>query len=655
MKKLKFLFKWSIILISIFILLYLGIYTYAKYKGKLSIESANKFYIYDYKDEVVDDLNDTWVSIDYISDYVKIATISIEDKNFYKHSGFDYLRIIKSLYVNIKNRKTLQGASTISQQLSKNLFLTFERTWQRKIKEAWLTIQLESQYDKDEILEAYLNTINYGGIYGIEKASQYYFHKSSKDLDLAEASILVGIPKSPSNYSPITNLENAKNRQLLILNTMVNLGYITEEEKENAYNKELTYYGNFLSDSSKTIMYYKDAVMQELDKIDSIPDSFIETGGLKIYTYLDLNAQSILEKSMDKNIENKDIEIAGIIMEPNTGHVLALTGGRDYAISKYNRAINAKRQMGSTLKPFLYYAALENGFTASTTFTSEKTTFVFAENKTYSPSNFNNTYANKSISMPAALSFSDNIYAVKTHLFLGEDTLVSLLKRIGITTNIDSIPSLALGSEEMKLIDMTAAYSTLANLGYKVNPKLIRRVEDINGNVLYENKEEKEAVLNPSLAYIMNENLTSTYNYNFIDYAYPTCYDLTKSLTHKYSIKTGTTDTDHLVFGYNPNIVVGLWSGFDNNEESDAVNGKNLKYMWRDIVEEYLKDTEDTWYKIPDNVVGVLVDPITGVPATKKTKKPTMFYYLKGTEPTFNDSLDTLIPTIKEKDKKEKR
>lgn len=651
MKKLKFIFEKGIILVAILMVSYLGLVIYAKYKTKLPIESANKFYIYDTNNNLVNELNEAWIDIDDISNYVIDATISIEDKNFYKHSGFDYLRIIKSLYINIKNGKTLQGASTISQQLSKNLFLSFDKTWERKIKEAWLTIQLENQYDKDTILEAYLNTINYGGIYGIEQASQYYFHKSSKDLNLAEASMLAGIPKSPSNYSPITNLENAKNRQRLILNAMIENNYITKEESDEAYNQELTYYGNFESSSSKTIMYYKDAVMQELQNINTIPNSFLETGGLKIYTYLDMDAQGILEQAMDKNITNKDIEIATIMMDPNNGHIIALTGGRDYSKSQFNRAINAKRQMGSTLKPFLYYAGLENGFTSSTTFTSEKTTFVFSENKTYSPANYNNKYGNKSISMPAALAYSDNIYAVKTHLFLGEDALVNLLKRVGITTDITPVPSLALGSEEMKLIEMTSAYSSLANLGYKVEPKLIKKVEDMNGNILYENKEKKEAILNSSLAYIMNENLTSTYNYNFIDYNYPTCHDIKASLTHKYSIKTGTTDTDHLVFGYNRKIVIGMWSGYDDNKDSELSNGKELRYMWRDIAENYLKDNENTWYNIPNNVVGVLVDPITGMVATKETKKPTIFYYIKGTEPTFDNNLDALIPTIKEEDK----
>ena len=202
---------------------------------------------------------------------------------------------------------------------------------------------------------------------------------------------------------------------------------------------------------------------------------------------------------------------------------------------------------------------------------------------------------------------------------------------------------------------MTAAYSSLANLGYRIKPHLIKRVEDMNGNVLFENKDDKEAILNSSLAYIMNENLTSTYNYNFIDYNYPTCHDITSTLTHKYAIKTGTTDTDHLVFGYNSNIVIGMWSGYDDNSNSELSNGRELRYMWRDIAEGYLEGKDESWYTIPDNVVGVLVDPISGTPANKNTKKPTMFYYIKGTEPTFNDSLDTLIPTIKEENTTQKK
>ena len=648
MKKLKKIIKVPLYLLIFFTTTYIGIYLVASITKKLDINTSNGYYLYDTNNKLMNGTSDQWVKLNNISNNLINATISIEDKKFYNHQGFDFLRIAKSLYINIINGKTLQGASTITQQYAKNLFLNFDKTWERKIKEAWLTVQLESQYNKDEILEGYLNTINYGGVYGIENASYYYFNKSSSDLSLAEASILAGIPKSPTNYSPILNFNNSKNRQYLVLNSMVQNGYITQTQMDEAYNEELVFYGYIENNNLKTLRYFQDSVMAELDSLN-IPNSLIDTGGLKIYTTLDMNAQTILEEAIKNNFTNEDMQLASIVMNPNNGEILAIAGGKDYNTSQYNRALYSKRQVGSTLKPFLYYSALENGFTESTTFTSEETTFVFSNDKTYSPSNYNNKYGNKEISMAAAVAYSENIYAVKTHLFLGEETLVEMLKRVGITSNLQAIPSLALGSEEITLIDMISAYSTLASGGYKTNTHFIKKVEDYNGNILYEYKEKKEQILNSSLVYIVNEILTSTYNYNFIDYNYPTCYDLTSKLTNKYSIKTGTTDTDHLIFGYNKDIVVGVWSGYDDNSESKSSDGKQIKHMWADIVENYLMDKESNWYNLPNNVVGVLVDPISGEVATESTKNPTMFYYIRGTEPTYiDDSFESLIPTIKE-------
>ncbi len=648
MKKMKKCLKLFTFFIVILTFLYLGIYLVASLTTKLDINSSNGYYLFDSNNNLINGTSDQWIKLNDISDNLIKATIAIEDKNFYRHQGFDYLRIAKSLYVNLVNRKTLQGASTITQQYAKNLFLEFDKTWERKAKEAWLTIRLESQYSKDEILEGYLNTINYGGVYGIENASYYYFNKSASELTLAEASILAGIPKSPKNYSPILNYDKSKERQYLVLNAMVENKYITREEMDKAYKEELTFFGFIENNNLKTLRYFEDAVMDELNTLD-LPSSFLETGGIKIYTTLDMNAQTILENSINDNFTIEEMQLSSIILNPNNGEVLALAGGKDYSKSQFNRALYAKRQVGSTLKPFLYYVALENGFTESTTFTSEETTFVFSNNQTYSPSNYNNKYGNKDITMAAAISYSENIYAVKTHLFLGEDTLVEMLKRVGITSKLEAIPSLALGSEEITLFDMTNAYATLASGGYKNKPHFIKRIEDSNGKILYEFKDEKEQVLNSSLVYIMNEILTSTYNYNFIDYSYPTCYDIASKLTNKFSVKTGTTDTDHLVFGYNKDIVVGIWSGYDDNRKTEAKNGKQIKMMWTDIVENYFKDKETSWYQLPNNVVGVLVDPISGKVADENTSKPTMFYYIKGTEPTYSDSsLDNLIPTIKE-------
>ena len=636
----KKFFKYTLFLTLLIGSLFLCGYGYSKLSNKLEIKSANNISMYDNTNEAFFQGNGTskWVNLNDISKNVINATISTEDKKFYKHFGFDFLRIAKASFVNIKNRKTMQGASTISQQYVKNLFLDFNKTWERKWNEMWLTLNVEIHYSKDEILEGYLNTINYGhGMYGIEKAANYYFNKSSKDLSLAEATMLVGIPKSPSNFSPLVNPTLAKKRQTIILEGMVKNGYITEEEKENAINEELSFYGKESQDSLSSVMYYKDAVIKELENIKSIPTSFLDTGGLKVYTTLDLNAQKSLEDSVSKNLKGKSLQTAAITMNPENGEILGLIGGVDYSKSGFNRATNSIRQVGSTMKTFLYYAALENGFTPSTAFTSEQTTFTFSNKQSYSPKNANEVYGNIPISLATAISYSDNIYAVKTHMFLGEDTLVNMAKRLGITAKLSANPSLPLGTNEINIIEMTSAYAKFANEGYKVTPHLIKKVEDQNGNVLYEYKEEKEMILNSSLTYILNELLTTTYDKSFIDYNYPTILSLAAKMSRKYAVKSGTTATDLWTIGYTPQAITSVWVGYDENKEISSKEYQCAKNIWIDTMETYLKDKEKTWYTKPNNVVGYLVDPISGKPANEESKHKKILYYLKGTEPTGNE------------------
>ena len=620
---------------------------------KLEINKSQSYYLYDNESKLVFGDND-WIPLNKISNNLINATIYTEDKYFYKHIGFDYLRIGKAAITNIINKSKSEGASTITQQYARNLFLNFDKTWKRKIDEAILAGELEVHYSKDEILEGYLNTINYGGVYGIESASKYYFNKSASNLTLAEASLLAGIPKSPNNYSPIKNYTKAKERQKIVLTMMKKNKIITEEEYNKALNEEIKIIGKEEDSKITSINYFKDSVLNELKSLKQIPASVIETGGLKIYTTLSMDAQQDLEESLKKYVdEDEEIQTSGIMMNPDTGGVMALIGGNNYNKSQYNRAVNAKRQIGSTMKPILYYTALESGFTPSSSFTSEKTTFTFREGKTYSPKNYNDKYAEGPISMAAAISYSDNIYAVKTHLFLGEDMLINTAKRIGITSKLTPIPSLALGTEEMSLLEITTAYSSFANLGYKVNPHFIKKVEDSKGNVLYENKEEKQEVLNSSLTYILNEMLTYTYNKNFIDYNYPTLISLLPNITHKYSIKSGTTDTDLLIIGYNKNAVLGVWTGYDDNKKIDSSKYSYHKNIWIDTMESYFKDHEASWYDIPDNVVGVLVNPITGTLVEDNAEKKEMFFYLKGTEPTNENNTKDLEAVFKEEQSKE--
>ena len=626
-------------IIGIFILIIVigmvGLYGYCYITPKMDINKSQSYYLYDNKEEMVFNNNNKWISLDKISPYLIDATISTEDKHFYHHIGFDYLRIAKALITNIVSSSLSEGASTITQQYARNLFLNYDKTWERKIDEAMLAIELEVHYTKDEILEGYLNTINYGGIFGIENASWYYFNKSASDLTLAEASMLAGIPQAPAKLSPINNEENAKKRQNVVLELMVNNKKITENDKIVAYNTPLEYVGKTDDNDITSLLYYRDAVIEELNDIETIPSSLIKTGGLKIYTTLNKEAQVDLENAVKNNIkEGSELQLAGIMIDPNNGEVMALLGGTDYSKSQYNRAINAKRQVGSTMKPFLYYAALESGFTSASSFISEATTFYFANNKTYSPKNYNNHYANGPLSMTAAIAYSDNIFAVKTHLFLGEETLVNMVNRLGISSTMSAIPSLALGTKEISLMEMVCGYGAFASQGYKVDSHFIKRVEDSKGNIIYEYKEEKDLILNPSLTYILSEMLTSTYDTAFISYNYPTLISLLPKITHKYSIKTGTTDSDMLIIGYNKNAVLGIWTGYDDNRKIDANDYYLHKDVWIDTMETYLKDKDNSWYSVPSNIVGVLVDPITGMLAKEDTKNSKMFYFIKGTEPT---------------------
>ncbi len=632
------------ILIGIFIIINLIGYLYSIITPKIDIKSANVFYLYDKDNNLIfcGNENKEWSSLEDISTLAINATISVEDKNFYKHTGFDYFRIIKAIFENIKAGEIVQGASTITQQYARNLFLDFDKTWKRKWKEMWLTFELETHYSKDEILEGYLNTINYGhGIYGISNASKFYFNKDVKDLTLAEASILAGIPNSPSNYSPINNYEVAKKRQKIVLERMYNNKYISKEEMENAINEELTFYGIKDNLNLTSLMYYQDAVMEELNKIETIPKSYLETGGLKIYTSLDINAQTSLENSIKDNQINEEVQTAKVMMNSKTGEIIGLIGGTNYNTSEYNRALNSLRQPGSTIKPFLYYKALESGFTSSTTFLSQETTFHFSGDKNYSPKNSGGVYGNKEISLALAIAYSDNIYAVKTHLFLGEEELVNILRKVGITSELEAVPSLPLGTYETNILELTAAYASLANLGTKVTPHFINKVEDINGNTLYSYDYEKgEIILDSSYAFIINELLTGTYDSNLIDYANPTCMSIISKLTNKYAIKSGSTDTDAWVIGYTPEIVLATWAGYDDNSKITNNIVSSNKMSWATAIEEYLKDKESTWYDIPNDVSAVLVNPIDGQIANSTSKKKKIMYYINGTEPKINNYIN---------------
>ncbi len=609
-----------------------GFYIYAYILPPISLNTANSYYLYDNKDNLIyqGSNNSEWVSLDNIDEDYLDYIINVEDKYFYHHAGFDILRIIKTLFVNFKAGRITAGASSISQQYVKNLFLDFDQTWKRKFDEAILTMRLETHYTKKEILEGYLNTIYFGnGIYGIKDASQYYFNKDISDVSTEEAIILAGIPRSPNNYNPISNIEACKKRFNIVSNYLHDEKILSDDEFDNLNFDGVQFYGKHQNNNLNTLMYYQNAVIDEVKSLSVIPDSLISTGSLRIFTNLDIDTQEKMEESIAKNINSEEAQVASIVVEPSTGRVLALAGGTDYSKSQYNRVTMAKRQVGSTIKPFLYYGALSNGMTPSTTFKSEKTTFVFANDKKYSPTNYNDHYANKDISLAAALAYSDNIYAVKTHLFLGESTLVSTLKTCGLKEDLPSNPSLALGATEINMLDYATAYNTLANEGVKNDLYFVERIEDKDGNLLYQHKQEEKRVLDEKITYILNETLTNTYNYSFKDELSPTVIYLNGKLSRKYAIKSGTTDNDYWLSGYNKDVLMLVWAGDDYNNPVDKSYSKKIKNIWLDTVEFYEKDKENTWYSMPEGVSAIPTNPITG--KYDKNSK-TLFYFLNGTE-----------------------
>ncbi len=633
MNKLRILCKTAVFLFLAGIIIITGLYAYAYLSPKLDIKTSGSYSIFDDENNLIylGSKTGEWVNLEDVSQDLINAVLSVEDKNFYNHHGFDYLRIGKAMLTNIKNKTIVEGASTISQQYVKNMYLEFDKSWKRKVEEAFLTLKLEMHYDKDDILEGYLNTINYGqGNYGIENASKFYFNKSASELTLEESLMLAGIPKSPSNYNPITNYEACIKRAKVVAKTMVNNKYLNEEDYNSLFKEEIEIYGKENKNNLQMLMYYQDAVLNELDKI-GIPQNLIKTGGLKIYTTLNMNSQKALEDNIISNIDDKDLQVASVITDPKTGAIKALTGGMDYSKSSYNRALYSKRQVGSTMKSFLYYAALENNLTMSSTFLSEPTTFALSNNKTYSPTNYGGKYANKNITMAAAVAFSDNIYAVKTNMFLGVDKMINVARLSGITGDLFEVPSLALGTSELNILDYALGYNTFASGGYRNDLYFINKIENSTGEIIYEHKQSPNLVLNPNYVYILNEMLTSTTNKDFKDYTSPTGLVVAGKLSRKYAMKSGTTNTDSVVVGYTPDAMMMIWAGYDDNKDITTTLGTKIKNTWADVMEEILKDTEKNWYDTPENIVGLMLDPITGEVSNNDTQ--TMFYYLKGTEP----------------------
>lgn len=642
-KYLRALIFISLIGFALMLIVFLGILGYAKILGAppLAVPQSTLFFAND--ETLIGESNSGqkryWVPLEDISPELINATVSVEDKNFYDHNGFDFKRIAGAVVADIKAFAKVQGASTITQQYARNLFLEHDKTWKRKVLEAFYTIRIEMNYSKKEILEGYLNTIYYGsGAYGVQAASQFYFGKNASELTLAEASMLAGIPKGPGYYSPLESMENAKRRQSIILNTMVENGYIKKDLAAKAKAEPITITGEHPHDKVEAAPYFQDAVKNALKNQLHLDERTISLGGLKVYTTLDRKQQEIAEEKVQKYVASgSEIQIGFVAMDPKTGYVKAMIGGRDYEKSPFNRAVQAVRQPGSTIKPLLYYAALGQGFTPSSTMRSELTTFQFDDGRgAYTPHNFNNKYADGEITLAQALAVSDNIYAVKTHLFMGEDTLINTVKKFGISTDMANVPSLALGTSGVRVIEMANAYSLFANGGKKVNPVLITKVEDYNGDVIFEHKNEDKKVLDPAKAYVMTQMMTGMFDPKLNGYAKVTGNSLVDEITRPYAGKSGSTETDSWMVGFTPQLVTAVWAGHDVGKPITLTAEKSYaKNIWAQFMEEALKGKPVIGFKPPkEGVIGVYVNPENGKRATKDCPVRRFTYFVKGTEPT---------------------
>ncbi len=622
-----------------------------KYSKKLEYEMPKKhtITILDNQDNYFFEINNankqSYIKLNDIDTDLINAFISIEDKNFYNHKGISIKRIGGAIISNLKSNSFSEGASTITQQLARNLFLSNEKTYKRKIEEISIAINLESKYTKDEILEQYLNTIYFNhGVYGVQDACNYYFGKSASNLTIAEACVIAAIPKGPSIYSPIDNFANNKMRKELIINEMYKDNKISLSDKNNALNEEIKIIAN-KKISSKIAPYYQDKIIKELKKLNinsNIPYT--------VYTTFDNNINNIINETLNKYLSiDNDLEIAIIAMDPKNGNVLDIIGGKNYQKSTYNRATEALRQPGSSIKPFLYYAALQNGFTPITTFNSSKTTFSI-DGGIYEPKNFKDIYPNEDVTMAYALATSDNIYAVKTHLFLGTNTLYNTLKDFSFTSKINNNASLALGTSEVYLDELVTAYAKIASLGKDIKSNYINKIVDANGKILYQNKSDYNQKFDEANCYILTETMTNMFDNKLSINISVTGASLKTMLSQKYAGKSGSTDTDNWMIGYNKNLLVGVWCGYDDNRKIETGQGSFIKYIWAEIMEKYSSNNNDNWYKKPINVTSIKVNPTYGRISNNNEYSKELYFNVNNIPwYIFNDNEINIEETQKEK------
>lgn len=573
-------------------------------RGLTSYVPAQTSYIYDAKGRELLSLHGEEhrkvVPLKDISPNLKRAVLAIEDSNFYKHEGINPNSIGRALVVNLKSGGVSEGASTLSMQLVKNLYLSKKRVFTRKLAEAVLAVRVEQVFDKDQILDMYLNYIYWGhNNYGIQTAAESYFKKSAADLTLGESAMLAGMIQAPEVYSPFNNFKESKERQEVVLDRMATIGWITSAEAEAAKKEPLKEkLGKPTAWQNSKLPYVTDAVVAELEK--KFGKEAVAQGGLRIQSTVDYKTQKLAEatvKSAYRNLRGrmraKDLQVALVAVEPETHFIKAMAGGVDYNKSQLNRVMISHRQPGSAFKPFVYYSAFASGKYTPDSSIEDRPISLRDGANVYTPKNYGGGFSG-SMSIRQAVATSTNIPAVLIGSRVGLNKVIENCRQMGIKTPLQAVLSLPLGSVDVTPLDMAVGYATLASNGWYSEPTAILRVTNVQGDVLLDNTPKPQQVLNPWAAATTTSVLTSVVQGGTGKSAY---------LGRPTAGKTGTTDNERNVWfvGYVPQLATAVWIGDDANRPlgRGVSGGGYAAPIWRSFMSQAVKDMPVEYFPAP--------------------------------------------------------
>jgi penicillin-binding protein 1B len=577
------------------------------------------------------------------------AVLAAEDRRFFSHKGIDPIRIVKALIIDIRAGDTVQGASTLTQQFVKNYFLTQERTWKRKLSDAYMSILLENRLSKEQIFELYCNEVYLGqagsfSIVGLGEGANAFFNKNIRELTLDEAATLAGLITAPNRQNPLRHKERALSRRNLVLDLMADYEMASPAERDAAKARPLQIkFSSALNYSDAP--YFVDFVQDQI--VEKYGDAALTRSKLNIFTCLDKDLQKAAFESVQAGVAEIDallakrkqpippglVQASLIAVDPQNGNILAMVGGRNYGTSQFNRITQSKRQPGSIFKPFDYAAALESAYSSQTPLTiasavlDQPTTFAF-DNIEYAPRNFKEEYQGQ-VTMRQAIMKSLNVATIKFAEKIGYDKVVALAKRLGLNEKIKPYPAMAIGSFEITPLEMVRAYTAFANKGLLSDLKAVLQIKDGSGNAIAVSNSKPKQALTPQISF-----LTTSLMQSVIDHG--TGYAArARGFTLPAAGKTGTSH-DGWFAGYTPDLLCIVWVGFDDNRELGLSGSQSALPIWTEFMKRAasIRPLKGEGFPMPDDIVEVEIDPTTGLIATERCLQREMEYFIKGTEPT---------------------